>query len=442
MIFQHQIITAATLLVASFVNAPIVAGHGEFAAFPDAALFSPPDFTYKPGYGPRYYGEGTPPVPALLPDKARRDQTPNQCAQGFHSCLEVGPVGASLCCSNDKYCFLNSTWQPECCGLGITCTSTCPENDVSCNATITSIVSVATSTAIASTSLKSTCCGRPCSSSSFLCQEAFGGQCCEYGAVCHSGGSCSFPPTSSVSPLVPIIPSGCTTSQYACPTGPGCCNNGQICTSSTVSGTFVTDLCAPNLTVVENSTGLAEGARIGIGVGVAVGAAIIIGAVTWFWIHRRREAKSRETLAGSGEDYEDQRRQFVPSTFGDSDTVGPIGTRPRPHEDGLTRSYDGPDAIVGPYTDRPDSSIGMALSTEPRTSPGFSDHSARAVGLHPNEPGDIVQPVELHASQEGMQRVELGEKASVSSKEDPPVREEIPGPFELPTDEPRKGGAA
>lgn len=433
------------LLIALLVNAPVAAGYEEFAAFSDVAIFSPPDFTYKPGFEPRYYVNGKPPIPALPPDKAKRDDPPPaQCAQGEHSCLELGPVGATLCCGNDEYCFLNSTWEPQCCGQGATCGSPCPENNLFCNNTITTNVPIATSPTtefLASTSLKPACCGRPCDSSSFLCQQAFGGRCCEYGAICHSGGSCSFPPTSSVSTLVPIIPPGCTTSQYACPTGPGCCNIGQICTSSTISATFVTDLCAPNLTVVEKSSGLPEGARVGIGVGVAVGAAIIIGAVTWFWIHRRRKARSRgegATLAGSGEEYEYPREQFVPSTVGDSDVMSPLGMRPRLHEDGLTRGYYGPDAVVGPYTDHEYSSRGMALSTEPRSSPGFSDHSARAVHLHPHDPSDIVRPVEMDVPRQGAQRAELDDAASISSKEkdpsvsSPPVREEIPGPFELP----------
>ncbi|KAI1104739.1 hypothetical protein F4804DRAFT_176387 [Jackrogersella minutella] len=289
-------LAAAMLLVASLISIAMAAVYENFNVLDDAALFRPSDQVLNPGFGPRYYLGGMPAIPALPPDKAKRqDQTPQPCAAGQHSCLEVGPEGASFCCGNDRYCFINSTWALQCCSLGFPCADDqpCSESLLYCNKTLTSTTTITTSdktTVLAQTTQASGCCGRPCSSSSFLCQSDFGGQCCPYGANCGSGSSCLFPASSTISTLVTPVPSGCSASQISCATGGGCCNIGSTCTSG-VLATSTTQLCAATLAVVDTG-GLSEGARVGIGVGVAVGAAIVIGAVTWFWISRRRKANS------------------------------------------------------------------------------------------------------------------------------------------------------
>ncbi|KAI1140512.1 hypothetical protein F5Y05DRAFT_320193 [Hypoxylon sp. FL0543] len=432
---------AVTLLIALFINASTAAAaaHENFAPLEDAALFSPNDQVYAAGLGTRWY------VPAGI--AKRQDQTAQQCPASSHVCLEVGPAGADHCCGNEQYCYLDSDWSVNCCGLGTTC-GPCPAQTLQyCNATITGTTTIATSgtvTAVETTSETSGCCAKPCSTSSFLCQQGFGGQCCPYGASCGTGGVCLFPGTSSISTIVTPIPSGCTTSQIACPTGGGCCNIGSTCVESTVSGTQVTGLCAANLTVVDTG-GLSEGARVGIGVGVAVGAAIVIGAITWFWITRRRKARSARggatQMADGADGQQDQTTADLaqplvrPWAGTNSDITSPSSgmvVRPRLHETGLAYGYYGPDAVPGPYTDS--STVG---GTEPRSSPGFSERAAMAANRYPDNPNDIVRPVELDAPARAARAeladggVDAGEKDKDNSTHDTSITEADQGPFEL-----------
>ncbi|KAI0143895.1 hypothetical protein F4776DRAFT_443975 [Hypoxylon sp. NC0597] len=427
---------AVALLIASLINTVAAAAFEGFAELNDAALFSPNDQVYGPGFGPRWYASG---VPAGL--AKRQDQTPQQCSADNHVCLEVGPAGADRCCSNNQYCYLDQNWSVGCCGLGTTC-GPCPAQTIQyCNSTITSTTTFSTSglvTAVEQTTVTSGCCAKPCSSSSFLCQSSFGGQCCAYGASCAMGGSCLFPGTTSISTIVTPIPSGCTTSQITCPTGGGCCNVGSTCVESTVSGTQITGLCQANLTVVETG-GLSQGARVGIGVGVAVGAAIVIGAITWFWISRRRKAKSA-TLAGSGPDgqqnqmVDELREPFMPGGT-NSEITSPssrMGARPPLHETGLVYGYYGPDAVPGPYTDS--STLG---GSDPRSSPRFAYRAAMPATDYPDNPNDIVRPVELDTRAQaaraelGEGRLAAGETDRDNSTKDTSVTEADQGPFEL-----------
>ncbi|KAI1778202.1 hypothetical protein F4818DRAFT_289346 [Hypoxylon cercidicola] len=436
---KSAVAVAAALFTSMLINTALAVGYGGFGMFDDAALLFPQDHI-NPGFGPRLFMNGMPPIPTL-PDKQKR-QTPDQCGPDQHSCLEIGPAGAAWCCRNDQYCFLNATWQPQCCGQGTTCGSPCAEDALFCNSTVVSTVTVATSatiTVVEQTSDVAACCGRRCSSSSFLCQTDFGGQCCEYGAQCLSGGLCLFTSTTAMPTVVTPIPPGCSTSQYACSEGGGCCSFGSTCTS-TVSGTFTSQACAANLTVVD-SGGLSEGAKVGIGVGIAVGAAVVIGALTWFFVRRRRDARSRRggaTQTGSGPGDEgpegDLVRPFMrPGVM--SDIYSPstlVGGRPPLHETGLTYNYYGPDPVAGPFTDRTDSTPGRNPSTEPRSSPGFFDHAAIRANQYPDRPNDIVNPVELNADAVGgATRVELEDKKFVDEVTSTPVTEDKHGPFEL-----------
>ncbi|XXH03845.1 hypothetical protein Hte_010251 [Hypoxylon texense] len=428
-------IAATILLTSTFVNTALAVGYADFGAFDDAALF--PADHMNPGLGPRLFMNGMPPIPAARSSSKQKRQTADQCGPNQHGCLELGPAGAAQCCRNDQYCFLDATWQPRCCGLGTTCGSPCAEEGLFCNQTVVSTVTVATSstvTLLAQTTQTPACCNRPCSSSFFLCQAAFGGQCCEYGAQCLSNGQCLFTST-PISTIVTPIPSGCTTSQISCSEGGGCCNLGSTCTSA-VSGTMTSQACAANLTVVDSGGGLSEGAKVGIGVGIAVGAAVVIGALTWFVVRRRRDARSRRggggnttTLAGS--------EPFIPHGHGPtSDVTSTTGVgRPPLHVSGLTYTYYGPDAVEGPYTDRADGggAPGRSLScAEPRPSTGFSDRVA--VPSRPDRPGDIVRPVELDADANGgATRVELEEKGVGEISSTPIIEGEDDehGPYEL-----------
>ncbi|KAI2625770.1 hypothetical protein GGR54DRAFT_513497 [Hypoxylon sp. NC1633] len=412
------------VLIATFMGAAMAADYDDFAAFNDDAPLLQLDHRDPSRLGPRYFMNGKPPVPALLSNNEKRQNEAIQCENGKHSCLELGPVGARQCCDNDQYCFLNDHWQPQCCPLG-NCGSPCPSTLLYCNSTATTTTTIATTgtiTALVLTSLEHACCNRPCSTSSFLCQEEFGGQCCPNGARCVSGNGCFFPTATSAPTLGTA---GCTTS----------CNAGSTCTEA-VSATTTSYLCAVNLTVVENSPGLSEGARAGIGVGVGVVAAIIIFGITWFWIHRRRVERSRrggDTLAGSARDDQDFMGPYVPAMSDTTSPTGGIGPRPPLHDSGLAYTYLGPNAVEGPYTDR--GTPGQI--TEPSASPGLSERGAMPATHYPENPNDILRPVELFAPA-GV-RAELGDKeeagaermAFTSVTPAAETEDETSGPFEL-----------
>ncbi|KAI1443474.1 hypothetical protein F5Y02DRAFT_202904 [Annulohypoxylon stygium] len=431
---QSNVFATTMLLIALLFNVVIATDHGNVSLLGDAALFDQPNEVYNPGIGPRYFINGMLPIPALWPPVKAKRQTPRQCTVGYHGCLEVGSSGATQCCNNDQYCFLDAAWEVKCCPIGSICNSTCPEAQLYCNSTLTTSSTIntqGTTTIAQETSVVSGCCGRSCNTSSFLCQSAFGGQCCPYGGSCISGGQCSFPPTTAAPTLVTPAPSGCTTSQITCEIGGGCCNFGSTCTSSVLPTTTLQQ-CAVNLTVVDTG-GLSEGARVGIGVGVAVGAAAVIGAVTWFWITRRRKAKSAHQGDGFSDDQQmdNFREPYVPRNGAYSDSLSPssgFGGRPMLHETGLTYAYNGPDAVRGPYTDS------TAAATELRSSPGISDRGAAVANRVPEDPGDIVRSVELDAQEEAP-RAELTQDAVIDEKDTalngkPPVEHHL-GPFEL-----------
>ncbi|KAI0164293.1 hypothetical protein GGR52DRAFT_113163 [Hypoxylon sp. FL1284] len=460
---KYAVTATVAVLISTLASTILAIGFGDIGVLDDAALF-PPDHV-NAGLGPRLFINGRPPTPALPPDRRKR-QTPGQCGADKHSCVEVGPAGATLCCHNSEYCFLDADWQPKCCAIGVTCGSPCAEDALLCNRTVTSTVTVETSaietsgtiTAVASPTQVAACCNRPCSSSFFLCQGAFGGQCCQYGAQCGSESACFFTSSTPLSTIVTPIPPGCTTSQFSCSEGGGCCNYGSTCTSA-VSGTMTSHACAPNLTVIDEG-GISEGAKVGIGVGVSIGAAAVIGALTWFVVQRRRDARSSRRGDGSAalpaddDDGEDLARPFMRGGPAMSDVTSPStvaammgGPRPPIHETGLAYNYYGPDAVAGPYTDHADgrsSATGVpgrgGGSTEPRSSPGFSTSSNRAAmpaNQYPDRPADIRAPVELatdaHGPGSSATLAELEEKGlGIGETVSRPVDEEEDyGPYEL-----------
>ncbi|KAI1476808.1 hypothetical protein F4774DRAFT_227008 [Daldinia eschscholtzii] len=415
---------AILLLITALATTVGAAVYDNLAALDNGALFPQSTSMYNPGFGPRRFIYGTPASPALLfpLGKGKRQDQVAQCPEGKHSCLDLGPLGAESCCPNDQFCFLDANWQPKCCALGSPCEeSPCGEANRLCNNTLTITTTLATSPTtdiFLDTTVTPACCGRACGSTLFLCQGDFGGQCCTFGGICASNRKCLYPSTSSKVQNTPTS-AACIT----CDSGGGCCNVGSTCTSSLVSATSTAQLCAANLTVVGNE-GLSEGARVGIGVGVAVGASLIIGGITWFWIHRRRVAKSRHdggTLVGSGPEEPDMAGPFLPGGGAMSDVTSPssgLGMRPRLHEDGLVYGYYGPDAVAGPYTDHGDiSTPSGAYGIESRSTPGFSDQAARAANRYPDAPGDIVRPVEMDTERET--RAELGDNGSIGPEDVP-----------------------
>ncbi|KAI5861274.1 hypothetical protein GGS23DRAFT_160573 [Durotheca rogersii] len=388
------IVTTAIIVafIVSLADTALVPDRGRFGVIDDAPLF--PDADYPPGMGPRYFVD----LPVSAKPRAARRQQSGACGAGNHTCLELGPLGEGLCCDNDAECIVLADWSVRCCPLG-SCSAPCHETLRYCNITATETTTIATSgtvlTAVETTSLIPACCERPCSSSSFLCPQNLGGRCCPYGASCRVDGSCAAPLDSSSSGSAVITPLGCTTSQITCAEseGGGCCNTGSTCTSS-VSATETVVFCALNGTVVQ--TGLSEAARAGVGVGVTVGAAIVIGALTWFCIRRRREAKSRNggsTLARGTRDG-DLVDEFIESEI-TSPSSG-TGRRPRPHRTGLAYQYDGPDAVDGPYTDREGSNTpGRSLAAQLGSSLGRVEQVGVPANHYPERPDGIVRPVEI-----------------------------------------------
>ncbi|KAI1182085.1 hypothetical protein F5B17DRAFT_216249 [Nemania serpens] len=426
------------------------------------------------GLAPRWFMEGTPALPAQLMSPnprhllrghefaALQDTGNGLCAAGQHSCAEANSPG--FCCPNDRYCYLDAEWAPKCCSLGVTCPgSVCNANELFCNQTLTSTVSlpppptttpgpreggtIMNITSIVLYTSFLACCGRACSATSFSCEAAFGGQCCPYGFKCASGGLCieTAAPSSTTSmagsAVVPVIPSGCTTSQIACAEtdGGGCCGVGSICTTQSIaSATSAALVCAPNLTLADGGDGssgtLSSGARVGIGVGVAVGAAIVIGFVTWLCIWRRRRGPRSATPGASASAHEMRGNAAVDKAASwragrDAGQEHSLLPTPWTEESGPTslfsppgHSYFGPDAIDGPFTDlEGDGRVvyDARLATTPPVVGGDPSTYHR--------PENILRPIEIggaEAQRENEGARETGQR--VARKQD--VTE---GPFEL-----------
>jgi hypothetical protein len=259
----------------------------------------------------------------------------------------------------------------------------------------------------------------------FGCSEAFGGGCCSYGQTCATSGQCIW--TSSQSSSAPIVvsqvPAGCTTSQIACPSslGGGCCAVTQSCTFVAGTGAQCAAITiAPTasgvVAVPQNNDGLGTSAKAGVGVGAVVAVGLVVGAVTWYLLRKRKRTSSQgygaEWRQGPGSD---------PQTFAGTDsTPGPQspprrtglgilarGDRPSEmtgsHSDivsrggrlrGLTADYFGPDAVPGPFTESPYEG-GPGPGASAATTPPGGTNRDRAVPMDPHGPDDITAPVEI-----------------------------------------------
>ncbi|KAI1284013.1 hypothetical protein F5Y07DRAFT_97015 [Xylaria sp. FL0933] len=447
---------------------------------PALAAVPRPDYATVPvdaGFAPRWYMEGTPAVPAQLvsrnPQNILRDGADDGvlardvviCDPGYHSCVEALDPG--MCCANDEYCFINENWQARCCSLGVKCRdSKCGADELYCNTTSSTTVPVTTVlpssssssssgvsttgrgeeqkhdvTTVTSLVLASTfaaCCNRACSASMFLCEPTFGGQCCSYGFKCATGGNCIADPAPATA-TDPEVPPSCTTSQVACAEsdGGGCCNTGSVCTSQTIGAT-ISQVCAPlSDNGSSSSGGLSSGAKAGIGVGVAVGAALVIAAVTWVCIRRRRR---RSGTTGTNVSAHEMRQSS--GAAGDEDTgnsllVGPPQTPWTPS----SAFTDGRDALhgqrvysdhfpdAGPYTDRDGGDGRVAPNPSLATTPPAggslpSDGGGRFAGSVPYHPDHILRPVEIGGA-------EAAQKEAAMGKESRQVDQSTAGPFEL-----------
>ncbi|KAI3333543.1 hypothetical protein F4824DRAFT_235324 [Ustulina deusta] len=407
---------------------PALAAVPRSGARDHATTFVPLDGGVGVGFAPRWYmEEGTPAVPAQLFSPNPRyvlsgggdglaARQVSLCDAGFHSCVEANAPGT--CCPNDRYCYLDENWAAKCCALGVQCEgSLCAADQLYCNATSATTIPAApptahsgnTVTSLVSRTTYAACCNRACSEASFSCESAFGGQCCPYEYKCGTGSACIADPapatTTAVSTIVPEIPPGCTTSQITCAEtdGGGCCNTGSVCTFQTI-GAATSNVCAPDPTLGDDggsSGGLSGGAKVGIGVGVAVGAALVIAAVTWVCVRRRRKRPGTTGTAVSAHEMQDVATvRGGDGDMGDSLLVGPMtpGTHrsaytdasepmmPPLHEHGLAYNYHLPDARAGPFTVR---------DGDGQIVPNPSLAATRPTGPMPFDPDHILRPVEI-----------------------------------------------
>ncbi|KAK5652460.1 hypothetical protein OQA88_10504 [Cercophora sp. LCS_1] len=226
-----------------------------------------------------------------------------------------------------------------------------------------------------------------CNSGSHPCNEI--GQV----GICASSSRCltTQTPSTSSSPLVTQVPTGCTTSQVSCAAslGGGCCALTQSCTLITGRAhcaEITTTPTASGVAKAEEQEELSAGVKAGIGVGIVFGCGLIIGAATW-WCLRRRKTRRQSmsthrprpqgvigAVLGGGRD----------TTDDNSEMVSHGGQMP-----GVTQDYFGPDPVIGPYSGFHSPSGG--------TTPGV-DRDRGGVPLIPHGPGDIAVPVEIDSS--------------------------------------------
>ena len=93
--------------------------------------------------------------------------------------VTVGVAGVELCCPDDRYCYLNTEWEAQCCPRGTSCPdSPCAETEYYCNKTIQAEGG-------GGLTQKTDCCKRQCDDATqFRCPDELGGGCCDVGDDC------------------------------------------------------------------------------------------------------------------------------------------------------------------------------------------------------------------------------------------------------------------
>ncbi|KAM3487423.1 hypothetical protein MY3957_009282 [Beauveria namnaoensis] len=259
------------------------------------------------------------------------------------TCLDTGH--GDQCCSNDSYCFVSTGGESRCCPLGSNCVADSPCNSKSYYCTRTATTTALPLPSVAGNATETGCCGRRCPQPQyFLCPADLGGNCCPYGAECRADGSCVAPVTLTMTTTTTsTLTTNTTLPTVQCPSG--------ACATHAAGG-----------------GGLSPTTKAGIAVTVVASTGVVVGALTWLWLLRKKRAKARAVA----------RAISVSEVPGDG--VG----EPRGYFDG---------AAVG--------------------APG----AARAVPSQPNTPGDITSPVEIDSAVPEDDVVELGGAPAVENVE-------------------------
>ncbi|KAL7926235.1 hypothetical protein ACQKWADRAFT_282132 [Trichoderma austrokoningii] len=289
------------------------------------------------GLTPRYLLDRSQPL-------AKRD---GSCGDNSHPCLDIGH--GDSCCDNNSYCFLDTSFQPKCCGIGLTCapTNPCPASAVRCTVTTTLTLTSTSSptktrgkeTTITSksTSVITGCCGRACpATSQYLCAKTLGGNCCPFGTNCQEDGNCVFVKTQPPPGVVPAVTGSCTTNQFRCSDGNGCCNNGATCTSFSGSAYCSTATGGPTSTLVaasdsgsssSSSGGLSAGAEAGIAVGSVIGGGLVVAAAVWYYLRRRRDTAPVNQVYAADVQPGDVNGAAAPTVSGPTMSTAPASPR-------------------------------------------------------------------------------------------------------------------
>lgn len=234
-------------------------------------------------------------------------------------------------------------------------------------------------TAFTTTTIEIVCFGRSCSSSFYGCPSSLGGGCCGFGQNCATDTS-----------------------------GSGICIGTSSAASSTTAASTsnATSSALPTGAVIElKSSGLSTGAKAGIAVGVIVVAALVIGALTYLCIRRRRNGARSETTAqelpsmtpaGRGgaaaatvTTASAIRAPQMSEADGDALSYGYA-----PSSTGLSRSGNAPPG-QGDYFGEVSAGVGGSHGAQQEQQRQGPRDQPRYQAEHPHDPDSVVAPVEI-----------------------------------------------
>lgn len=296
------------------------------------------------------------PIPPVL---GKRD---GSCASGQHPCSDVN---STSCCYNTQYCIVSPSWEVQCCEIGSLCDSPCDATRYYTSETVISTITTSSSlTAVTTTSTitQGICVGRTCTGSFYGCPSSLGGNCCGFGSDCATDAA-----------------------------GVGICIGSATSASTSASATSTSSALPTGAIIEHKSPGLSTGAKAGIAVGVIVVAALVIAALTYLCLRRRRRngARSETTTAQelpsimpAGRDVATATASGPHMSEADGDALS-YGYAPS--STGLSRPGNGP--AQGDYFGE----VGSGTRGAPQQAQDQSRHQHR----HPHGPDNVVAPVEI-----------------------------------------------